>query len=166
VLQLALDVVDGVAIEHVAQFGVAEQGIFSFWIRAYALRKPLRYLGFGGTGHQVRDALHPDDLTELILRQMEQPERSGGTLWNAGGGPANTMSLAQLSRWCAGQFGAHSVAADGRPRPFDVPWMVMDSRQVSAAFGWKPRVGLHDILQEIASHHRQHPEWFDLSQSS
>ena len=25
-------------------------------------RKPLKYIGFNGTGHQVRDVLHPKDL--------------------------------------------------------------------------------------------------------
>ena len=39
------------------QFGVAEQGIFSFWIRAYALRRPLKYIGFDGTGHQATRCL-------------------------------------------------------------------------------------------------------------
>ena len=35
------------------QFGLAVQGIFSFWIRSYALRRRLKYIGFGGAGHQV-----------------------------------------------------------------------------------------------------------------
>ncbi|HEY2841140.1 MAG TPA: NAD-dependent epimerase/dehydratase family protein, partial [Pirellulales bacterium] len=58
------------------QFGVAEQGIFSFWVRAYALRRPLRYLGFGGHGHQVRDALAPEDLTELLIKQIAAQAKS------------------------------------------------------------------------------------------
>ncbi len=146
------------------QFGVAEQGIFSFWIRAYALRRPLRYIGFEGTGHQVRDALHPDDLTELVIRQMQQPDRSGGGIWNVGGGAANSMSLAQLSRWCADEFGPHHIEPAREPRPFDVPWVVMDSRRVEAAFQWRPHVDLRTILAQIAEHHRQHPEWFLLAQ--
>ena len=44
------------------QFGTAEQGIFSYWLHAHSARRPLRYLGFGGHGYQVRDALHPRDL--------------------------------------------------------------------------------------------------------
>ena len=90
------------------QFGVPEQGIYSFWIRMYALRRPLKYLGFNGTGHQVRDALHPNDLADLLLRQIENPQLSSGKIWNVGGGAANCMSLAQLSRWCADTFGEHT----------------------------------------------------------
>ena len=52
------------------QFGTAEQGIFSYWLHAHAARLPLRYIGFGGLGYQVRDALHPDDLADLMRIQF------------------------------------------------------------------------------------------------
>jgi CDP-paratose 2-epimerase len=145
------------------QFGVPDQGIYSFWIRMYALRRPLKYLGFDGTGHQVRDALHPNDLADLLLRQIENPELSSGRIWNVGGGAANCMSLAQLSRWCADEFAKHPVQADGTLRPFDVPWMVMDNRNVEQAFHWQPRTALPGILLGIAAHHRQNPNWLELA---
>jgi CDP-paratose 2-epimerase len=148
------------------QFGVPEQGIYSFWIRAYALRRPMKYLGFGGTGHQVRDALHPNDLADLLLRQMENPQLGSGKIWNVGGGAANAMSLAQLSRWCAETFGQHDVQPDGTPRPFDVPWMVMDNQNVTQAFGWQPQTPLIEILSGIADHHRQNPNWLELSSNA
>jgi CDP-paratose 2-epimerase len=40
------------------QFGRADQGIFSFWIQSYLHKRPLKYIGFDGSGSQVRDALH------------------------------------------------------------------------------------------------------------
>lgn len=146
------------------QFGTAEQGIFSFWVRAFASRRPLRYIGFGGSGHQVRDGLHVSDLAELICRQLNNETRDRSEIWNVGGGAANATSLAQLSRWCAAEFGHYSVTPDVEPRPFDVPWVVMDTQRVSAAFGWQPRVTLPQILSEIAAHHRQHPDWFRLTE--
>src|SRR6185312_13208555 len=48
------------------QFGKADQGIFSFWIHSWKSKRPLKYIGFGGQGHQVRDCLHPRDLTTLL----------------------------------------------------------------------------------------------------
>jgi CDP-paratose 2-epimerase len=148
------------------QFGVPEQGIFSFWVRMYASRRPLKYLGFGGTGHQVRDALHPNDLAELLLWQIESPQLSSGKIWNIGGGLSNAMSLAQLSRWCADTFGEHAIEADGAPRPFDVPWMVMDNQKVEHAFGWRPKTTLVEILSGIAAHHRENPNWLELSRNA
>ncbi|HZZ29228.1 MAG TPA: NAD-dependent epimerase/dehydratase family protein [Pirellulales bacterium] len=146
------------------QFGVAAQGIFSFWVRAYAQRRPLQYIGFDGAGHQVRDALHPHDLADLLALQMLQTP-SSGEIWNVGGGLENAMSLAQLSHWCQQAFGPHTVESKPQPRPFDVAWIVMDSRQVEAAYRWRLHMSLPSILEEIAEHHRKHPEWLDLSQS-
>lgn len=144
------------------QFGKADQGIFSFWIHSYCRRRPLKYIGFDGAGSQVRDALHPRDLAALVAVQLRHPEKSGKIL-NLGGGLANSLSLAQLSRWCAGRFGAHAVQAEPANRRFDVPWLVLDSNRASLEWDWKPLTPLDSILEEIARHAEQHPEWVELS---
>jgi CDP-paratose 2-epimerase len=140
------------------QFGTAEQGIFSYWIHAHAARLPLRYIGFGGFGYQVRDALHPHDLGELIRIQFNRTPPPEST-FHAGGGLANSMSLANLTDWCNNRFGAHAPQADHRPRPFDIPWLVMDSRSAAATLGWVPKRSLTSILDEIADHADKNPAW-------
>jgi CDP-paratose 2-epimerase len=144
------------------QFGTAEQGIFSYWIHAHAVRRPLRYIGFGGSGLQVRDAFHPEDLAALLLLQMRDTEREGERIFNAGGGASSAMSLAELTDFCDGKFGAHAPQADSSVRPFDAPWVVMDSRRVRSRFDWTPQRPLLSILDEIAEHARSHPEWLDV----
>ena len=44
-------------------------------------------------------------------------------------------------------------------RPFDVPWVVMDSTRARRAFHWAPEMTLPKILDEIAAHVAAHPEW-------
>jgi CDP-paratose 2-epimerase len=143
------------------QFGTAEQGIFSYWLHAHASRRPLRYIGFGGHGWQVRDALHPDDLASLIATQMRQGQPSGATIWNVGGGIDNAMSLAQLTAWCDRRFGGFAPAADPQPRRFDIPWLVMDSGAARQRFGWRPLRNIESILEEIAGHVRDNPGWLE-----
>ena len=145
------------------QFGTAEQGIFSYWIHAYAQKCPLTYIGFDGSGRQVRDALHPDDLAELVSLQFEHSTESEPRLFNLGGGAANAMSLAQLTDWCAERFGKHSIESDPTPRAFDVPWLVMDNAQTTADFDWRPKRDLPSVLDEIANHAERNPRWLDLS---
>ncbi|MDD5627707.1 MAG: NAD-dependent epimerase/dehydratase family protein [Elusimicrobia bacterium] len=145
------------------QFGTAEQGIFSYWVHAWAGCRGLRYIGFNGRGLQVRDALHPADLAELVWLQMRRGGRGARRVYDVGGGAANAMSLAELSAWCAGEFGPRPVGRQLRGRPYDVPWLVMDGAAAAADFGWKPRRGLPAILREIAAHARRHPHWLELT---
>lgn len=140
------------------QFGTAEQGIFSYWLHAHSARRPLRYIGFGGKGFQVRDALHPNDLAELILIQLRR-QPPANAVFHAGGGRDNAMSLAQLTAWANERFGPHQPAPDLRPRPFDAPWIVMDYHRGASELGWKPKLNMNFILNEIAEHAAANPDW-------
>jgi CDP-paratose 2-epimerase len=145
------------------QFGKADQGIFSYWIHSWQARRPLKYIGFGGRGLQVRDALHPRDLTALIIEQMRHPDQTPTRIFNLGGGLSNSMSLAQLSDWCANRFGFQEVAHDAGSRLYDIPWVVMDSASAREVWGWSPSISMTDLLEEIACHAETNPEWLDLT---
>lgn len=151
------------AMAGAGQFGTADQGIFSYWINAWLRHHPLRYTGYEGNGHQVRDCFHPVDLVPVLLRQMAEPSRRAPRVVNFGGGASNAISLARLSRWCADRFGERPVAADPAERPFDLPWMILDSALAERAWGWRPRKPLAAILGEIAEHAERHPDWLTLS---
>lgn len=146
------------------QFGRADQGIFSFWIHSWAQRRPLKYIGFEGKGYQVRDCLHPRDLVTLLQKQMSGRSASR-KIFNIGGGVANGMSLAQLSDWCSKHFGPTEVAADPKPRPYDIPWLVLDSGRATNEWDWKVQTPIERVFEEIATHAQNHPEWLELSAS-
>lgn len=145
------------------QFGTPEQGIFAYWVNAHRHRRSLRYIGFDGTGKQVRDAMHPRDLAALLDLQMRQDRTGGQRIYTAGGGQPNAMSLAQLTAWCDARFGAFAVPADNKERPYDIPWVVMDSGDCERHFGWHPETALTDLLEEIAVHAEQNPDWLERS---
>ena len=145
------------------QFGRPDQGVFSYWIHGWSERKPLRHAGFDGRGHQVRDCLHPRDMAELLVQQMDYPGTDKQRVQNLSGGMESATSLAQLSRWCAGRLGNHSVTDDSTSRPYDVPWLVLDSSLATAQWGWKPQTPKEDIFEEIARHAEAHPDWLSLS---
>ncbi|MEO8097239.1 MAG: NAD-dependent epimerase/dehydratase family protein [Acidobacteriota bacterium] len=145
------------------QFGTPAQGIFAFWVNAHLRRRPLRYIGFNGSGHQARDAFHPRDLAALMVSQMRTTRSGGQRVYTVGGGPANTMSLAQLTAWCDERFGAHAPAVDPEPRKFDIPWMAMDNTEAARDFGWQIEMPLPSILEGLAEHASQHPDWLQVS---
>jgi CDP-paratose 2-epimerase len=147
------------------QFGKADQGIFSFWINAHLRKRPLKYIGFDGGGHQVRDCLHPRDLVPVLLAQMKNSGTDKPRIANFSGGVKNSMSLAQLTDWCDARFGKHAVASEANPRPFDIPWMVLDSSLAEKTWNWSPKILLPQVLDEIAKHAEQNPNWLDISGS-
>lgn len=145
------------------QFGKIDQGIFSYWIHCYCRRRPLKYIGFDGTGRQVRDCLHARDLLPLITQQITKPRAAGPRVINVSGGLGQSASLRQLSAWCEQRFGPHPVVAEPKNRPFDVPWLVLDSSRAAQAWGWKPQTSLEAIWTEIAQHAEQNPDWLEAT---
>jgi CDP-paratose 2-epimerase len=145
------------------QFGNAEQGIFSYWIHAWRSRKTLKYIGFEGTGLQVRDALHPSDLAGLINKQLSHTAVDAEKqVCNIGGGLANSMSLLELSSWCRDRFGDRALSKEEKRRPFDVPWVVMHSARAKSRLDWEPKIQLEFILDEIAKHAEANPDWLRI----
>jgi CDP-paratose 2-epimerase len=143
------------------QFGKIDQGIFSYWIHAYAGQRPLKYIGFDGLGHQVRDCLHARDLLSLVAAQMKSPPAGSARTLNVSGGLDHSASLRELSAWCAARFGARTIASEPAGRRFDVPWLVLDSSRAARVWNWKPQTSLEAIWSEIAEHAGQHPNWLE-----
>jgi CDP-paratose 2-epimerase len=145
------------------QFGRPDQGIFSYWVNSWLRKRPLRYIGFGGLGHQVRDCLHPTDIVPLIEQQIAAPPGNMPRVVNVGGGAVSARSLAQVSEWCRLRAGDHTIDAIPEVRRFDLPWVVLDATRAGNAWSWAPSRTTDDILTEILDHAREHPEWLDVS---
>ena len=143
------------------QFGKADQGIFSYWIHSFREKKPLKYIGFNGTGHQVRDVLHPKDLVPLLSQQIMEPNSEAPKIVNLGGGIENCMSLKELSNWCEERFGSNEIIPSEEVRPMDAPWIVMDSTTAQNAWNWDVQTNIEQILDEIADHAEENISWLE-----
>lgn len=132
------------------QFGKADQGVFTHWVMHHQFDKPLVYTGFGGTGKQVRDLLHPADLFTLILKQLEQEAAWNGASYNVGGGVERSVSLCELTAVCREVTGREvAVIANPATTPVDIPLFIADAARVSAAFGWQPTRSVPAIIADI-----------------
>jgi CDP-paratose 2-epimerase len=147
------------------QFGRPDQGIFAYWINSHLRRRALGYIGFDGQGHQVRDCLHPSDLSPLVLDQILSSRKlsTSDRIINLSGGFESAMSLRQLTAWCNEHFGCHKVVSKPENRPFDIPWMVLDSTKARTLWNWQPAKSRYQILEEIALHAEAHPNWLEIS---
>ena len=148
------------------QFGHPGQGIFAYWIHSFKEKRPLKYIGFGGSGFQVRDCLHPKDLISLFQKQFNEPLNTNKPkVMNISGGLKSTMSLAQLSVWCQKRFGSTIVEQTNTERPFDIPWMVLDAQKANQVWNWEAMTSIEQILEEIAAFAETQKDWCALSAS-
>lgn len=132
------------------QMGRTDQGVFTHWMLAHHFGRPLRYIGFGGSGKQVRDLLHIDDLLDLLDRQLAEPSRWDGVTVNVGGGRACSLSLLEASALCAEISGRETtISASDESRPGDVPIYLSDCRRLFSLTDWRPAHGPREILTDI-----------------
>ena len=68
------------------QMAKADQGVMALWMAAHYFRRGLSYIGFQGTGKQVRDVLHIDDFCDLLVDQLRHFTLYGGRCYNVAAG--------------------------------------------------------------------------------
>ncbi|MFQ3577399.1 MAG: NAD-dependent epimerase/dehydratase family protein [Verrucomicrobiia bacterium] len=109
-----------------------------------------------GSGKQVRDVLHADDLIALYLAAYDRRDQIAGEIFNIGGGIENSLSLLELflllgdmlqlpgSFTISDAHGSFSglplVFSRGPRRQSDQDFFVADVSKASRLIGWKPHV--------------------------
>ncbi len=131
------------------QMGKVDQGVFTFWILAHYFGRELTYIGYGGSGKQVRDLLHVDDLVELIDEQLADPERWAGVTVNVGGGRGSSLSLREATALCRELTGNEvPISSALEERPGDVPLYISDCARLFGHSSWRPRSGARRVLED------------------
>lgn len=139
------------------QMGKVDQGVFALWMACHYFSRPLKYIGYGGTGKQVRDFLHIADLLNLIDIQLETLPILKGKTFNVGGGLINTLSLLETTKLCQEITGKKiPIDSVSETRPGDVPIFITDSSKIMEATGWKPEKDAKTTLIEIYDWINQH----------
>ena len=95
-----------------------------------------------GTGKQVRDVLHADDLVALYLAAFEKRDAIAGEIFNIGGGMKNSLSLLELFRLLRELLGMR-----GQPtfeklprRQSDQDFFVADISKAGKLLEFKPKI--------------------------
>jgi CDP-paratose 2-epimerase len=129
------------------QMGRIDQGVFALWVLHHHFGRPLAYIGYQGSGRQVRDLLAVHDLVDLLEEQLLERDLWRGFVGNVGGGRDFSLSLVEAT--------ALSVELTGRevpiepvpePRPGDVPLYISDCSALFARTRWRPRTGPREVI--------------------
>jgi CDP-paratose 2-epimerase len=141
------------------QFGKVDQGVIALWVMAHAFDRPLSYIGFGGSGKQVRDVLHVQDLCELIELQIREFDSWEGWLGNVAGGLENSTSLLELTRLCEEATGAQiELGRVEDLRPADTRLLILDVSRLHRRSSWRPVRTVAQVVSDLAAWAMQHRE--------
>ena len=133
------------------QFGKVDQGVVVFWIARHFWKQKLSYIGFGGTGKQVRDVLHVDDLYDLLKLQLNDMESHSGQIYNVGGGREISISLIELTALCEKYTGNRiEIQQIQEDRQSDIRVYLTDHGKITQATGWYPKRKVEQIIQDIS----------------
>lgn len=132
------------------QMGKTDQGVVTLWMARHYWKQPLKYIGYGGTGKQVRDLLHIDDLVDLIDLQIHQIEPFEGKVYNAGGGLSNSASLLEMTAICEKITGNKIVITpEPATRQADLRIYITNNSNIHKAAGWTPKKSVEMIFSDI-----------------
>ena len=131
------------------QFGKQDQGFVSLWIWRHMMKKKLSYIGYGGTGNQVRDVLHIYDLCELVDIKIKKINSINNSLFTVGGSKKSNVSLKKLTEMCQKITGNELLISKIKKTSiYDIPYFIADNSKVSKKYKWKPRRGMLHIVKD------------------
>jgi CDP-paratose 2-epimerase len=132
------------------QMGKLDQGVVVLWLAKHYYSKSLSYFGFNGSGKQVRDLLHVDDLFLLVKDQLESFDLYNGKTLNAGGGRACSASLRELTEICQQLTGNHiPIEEVHEERVADVRIYITDNTYATSINNWQPTHTPMSIMEDV-----------------
>ncbi|HLZ15027.1 MAG TPA: NAD-dependent epimerase/dehydratase family protein [Candidatus Saccharimonadales bacterium] len=132
------------------QMGKVDQGVFVLWVAKHYFKKELSYIGYGGSGKQVRDFIHIADLYRAVKHQLDSFSKYSGEVYNVGGGLENSVSLQELTRLCEEITGNKiTIKPIIDERPADLISFITDSRKFKEMSGLTWQKGPRETVQDI-----------------
>ena len=133
------------------QMAKSDQGVIALWMAAHYFRRNLSYIGFDGSGRQVRDLPAHRRFLRVAAgadRAISKLIRVGCSMWAAG---CLLVCRCWRRRGCARRSRAtdFSIAPVAETRPADVRIYLTDHRRLTAVNGWRPRRDARTTLADI-----------------
>lgn len=134
------------------QMGKVDQGVFVLWVARHVFGGKLSYIGYGGTGKQVRDFIHIDDFFDILDIQLNDIEKFNSQIWNIGGGLENSVSLRELTEICEKITGKKiKIDSVKENRPADLKLFLTDCEKIKKLTNWKPKKSAEETVKDIAA---------------
>jgi CDP-paratose 2-epimerase len=103
-----------------------------------------------GSGKQVRDVLHADDVVNLYFTALKYIDKVQGKAFNVGGGIENSLSLLELFEFLEKELKITMKYDQLPPRESDQLVFIADNSYITNTLGWVPEIdfqkGIRDMI--------------------
>jgi len=132
------------------QFGKQDQGFLSLWVWKHINKDKMKYIGYGGNGHQLRDVLHINDLCELIFMQIKKFNKIYNKLFTVGGSKRSYTSLVELTKICE-KITKNKIKFSkiSKTSIYDIPYYVTNNNLVTKTYNWRPKKNINKIVKDV-----------------
>lgn len=140
------------------QFASSDQGWVGWFVqKAYekAIDPNIAPFTISGSGKQVRDILHAEDMISLYYSSLSHVDDVFGSAYNVGGTMAQSLSLLELFELLNNQFDVELNYTKLPPRQSDQKVFVADIGKIHKKTGWVPKVSAKAGLQKMAEWTRE-----------
>lgn len=104
-----------------------------------------------GTGKQVRDVLHAEDMKRLYMAAVNNVDTAKGQAFNIGGAIDNSLSLIELFKILEELLGIEMKYTKLPVRESDQRVFVADIEKAKRLLGWEPRISANDGVGKMVN---------------
>ena len=128
------------------QYGIEDQGWVA-WLILCAIKD--KKINIFGTGKQVRDILHVEDLTKLFYRIFLNKSKKIDGYYNCGGGLKNSISILELIDIIE-SIKKNKVSMQFKPkRKSDQKIFISNNKKLLNTFNWRPNINKFDGIKKL-----------------
>jgi CDP-paratose 2-epimerase len=121
------------------QWGTEDQGWISWFVKRILEDQNIRLFG---NGKQIRDILHVDDLSRLILIIIRSKKKCSGNAFNVGGGLKNSISLIGLIKKVESILHKKAKKSFHPSRYGDQKYFINNLNKIYRYTKWKPKISI------------------------
>jgi CDP-paratose 2-epimerase len=133
------------------QFSTYDQGWVGWFCQKAleAKKNPTSLFTISGTGKQVRDVLHADDMISLYFSSLMNKEKVSGQAFNVGGGIVNSLSLLELFVQLEESIGCQLKYQKLPVRSSDQRVFVANYQKLKSITDWQPVITKNDGINRM-----------------
>jgi CDP-paratose 2-epimerase len=133
------------------QFSTYDQGWVGWFCQKAleAKKNPTSLFTISGTGKQVRDVLHADDMISLYFSSLMNKEKVSGQAFNVGGGVVNSLSLLELFVQLEESIGCQLKYQKLPVRSSDQRVFVANYQKLKSITDWQPVITKNDGINRM-----------------